>query len=100
MGVVEGRPLLKRNLYLLILANLTSVLILSPKVVFFFFFSQIMICSVNKIWHITNGLIFTFIEKENCFIFIFFLLPVHIYIQLRIYNWNITGMHVINTGLK
>lgn len=98
MGVVEGRPLLKRNLYL-ILANLTSLLILLTRVVFYFFF-QIMICLVNKIWHISNGLIFTFIEKENCFIFIFFLLSVHIYIQLHIYNWNITGIHVIKTGLK
>ena len=30
-----------------------------------------MIYLVNKAWHITNGLIFTSIEKENCFIFYF-----------------------------
>lgn len=71
------RSKLKRNLYLLILVNLSSLLV---KQGCLFLFFQILLYLVNKTWHITNGLMFTYIEKENGFIFIF-LLPMYIYVH-------------------
>lgn len=58
---------------------------------------EVMIFLVNKTWHITHRLIFTYIEKENYFLF---LLCQDIFLYIVIYNWTITGMHIIRTGLK
>lgn len=54
---------------LLILVNLSSLLVNQGCLSLF---SQIWIYLVHKTWHITNGLMFTYIEKENGFIFIFY----------------------------
>lgn len=93
----EGRPPLKRNLYIHILANLSSVYCPGTRVVFPQPPFEVMIFLVNKTWHITHRLIFTYIEKENYFLF---LLCQDIFLYIVIYNWTITGMHIIRTGLK
>ena len=66
-GVAEGTSLLKGN----VSSSLGKPVITLVNQSFLFLFFQMMIYLVNKTWHITNGLIFTSIEKANCFIFYF-----------------------------